>query len=120
MVVFNNFDLTLSLGYGPSTEYHALVPTVKRLTQEFNSGLHHMLFDASNGLFQEHPEVELYFVDIEAFMDVYVEKHDFADAPWRGSYAFPDPEEFLWYDEWHPMTQCHREIAALVHETLQK
>lgn len=120
LVVFNNFDLTLSLGYGPETEYHRLVPTVRRLTQEFNSGLHRMLFDGSNSFVGEHPEVKLYFVDIDAFMSAFVKKHDFAATAWRGSYAFPDPEKYLWYDEWHPMTQCHLEIATLVQQVLQQ
>jgi phospholipase/lecithinase/hemolysin len=120
LVVFNNFDLTLSLGYGPETEYHGLVPAVKKLTQEFNTGLYQMLFDGSNGFAKEHPEVSFYFVDIATFMDTYVQKHDFVDTKWQGSYAFPDPERYLWYDEWHPMTQCHFEIAAMVHQVLQQ
>jgi len=120
LVVFNNFDLTLSLGYGPKTEYRDLAPTVRVLTQKFNTQLHQMLFDSSNGFVQEHPGVKLYFVDIGAFMDAYVKKHDFAAAPWRGSYAFPDPEKYLWYDEWHPMTQCHFDIAEMVHQVLQQ
>ena len=118
LVVFNNFDLTLSLGYGPDTEYHALVPTVKELTHKFNTGLHQMLFDAADGFAQKYPEVEVYFVDIGAFMDTYAAKHKFTDAPWQGSYAFPDPEKYLWYDEWHPMTHCHLEIATMVHQVL--
>ena len=119
LVVFNNFDLTLSLGYGPKTEYHGLVPAVRELTQEFNRGLYKMLFDAVDGFAQNNPGVKVYFVDIDAFMGTYVRKHEFADSPWRGSYAFPDPEKYLWYDEWHPMTQCHLEIAAMVYQILQ-
>ncbi|MBT8086189.1 MAG: SGNH/GDSL hydrolase family protein [Woeseia sp.] len=120
LVVFNNFDLTLSLGYGPKTEYHDLVPAVKELTKNFNVGLHQMLFGASDGFAQEYPQVTLYFVDIDTFMAKYVKKHEFTDTPWQGSYAFPDPEKYLWYDEWHPMTQCHLDIAALVHRILQE
>lgn len=117
-VVFNNFDLTLSLGYGPGTDYHELIPVVKKLTQKFNTGLQQMLFDATEGFSQEYPEIELYFVDIDAFMSTYAEKHEFAKSPWQGSYKFPDPEKYLWYDEWHPMTHCHLEIAAMVHQLL--
>lgn len=79
-----------------------------------------MLFDGSTSFVQKHPGVKLYFVDIDTFMSAYVKKHDFAATPWQGSYSFPDPERYLWYDEWHPMTQCHLEIAAMVHEVLQK
>ena len=62
----------------------------------------------------------LVVLDIGSFMDGYAKKHDFAATPWRGSYAFPDPEKYLWYDEWHPMTQCHLEIAEMVHRVLQQ
>ena len=79
-----------------------------------------MLFEGSNSFAKEHSEVNLYFVDIDAFMSAFVTKHDYAATPWRGSYAFPDPEKYLWYDEWHPMPQFHLEIAALVHEVLQQ
>jgi phospholipase/lecithinase/hemolysin len=119
LVVFNNFDLTLSLGYEAKPEYHELIPTVQTLTRQFNAGLHEMLFDPADGLAPQHPEVTIFFVDIAAFMESYVKKHEFADTPWKGSYAFPDPEKYLWYDEWHPMTQCHLEIAEMVYEVLQ-
>ena len=68
-VVFNNFDLTLSLGYGPDSEYHDLVPTVKKLTKTFNAGLYSTLFDEHNGLIQAQPAIKIYFLDIDAFMN---------------------------------------------------
>ena len=33
---------------GPETEYHNLIPAVKKLTKEFNSELLSMLFDKKN------------------------------------------------------------------------
>lgn len=113
-VVFNNFDLTISLGYGPETEYHHLVPAVQNLTKRFNSELSDMLYNEQNGLVQAHPEIKLYFVDIYSFMNDYVSKNQFHDKPWKGSYKLPDPNKYLWYDEWHPMTSCHRKIGELV------
>ena len=113
-VVFNNFDLTMSLGYGPNTEYHTLIPEVRKLTKRFNSELSSMLFDTTSGLVQSHPEIKIYYIDIYTFMNELVDKNQFNSKPWKGTYKFPDPKEYLWYDEWHPMTSCHKQIAELV------
>ena len=119
-VVFNNFDLTLSLGYGPNTEYHALVPMVKQLTKRFNAELYDMLYDKNAGLEQLHPEITFYFVDIYTFMNDLVTRNQFNQKPWKGTYQFPDPKAYLWYDEWHPMTSCHKLIGELVLEKIRK
>jgi phospholipase/lecithinase/hemolysin len=119
-VVFNNFDLTISLGYGPDTEYHTLLPEVKKLTKRFNSELANMLFDTDTGLVKAHPEIKIYFIDIYTFMNNLVANNEFKQTPWRGTYAFPDSNTYLWYDEWHPMTSCHNKIAELVFEELNK
>ena len=119
-VIFNNFDLTLSLGYGPNTEYHALIPVVKRLTKRFNAELYSMLFDKINGLVRSHPEIKIYFVDIYSFMNDLVSKNKFKNTPWKGTYEFPDPKVYLWYDEWHPMTHCHKLIGELAFKKIKK
>ncbi len=121
MVVFNNFDLTISLGYGPTTKYHDLVPEVKKLTKEFNSDLYNMLFDQEAGLSKTHPEIKIYFIDIYSFMNDLVNANDFKNAPWKDdTYKYPNPKEYLWYDEWHPMTHCHYQIAEMVLKELRK
>ena len=120
-VVFNNFDLTISLGYGPTTKYHDLVPKVKKLTNEFNSGLYEMLFDPKSGLVKNHPEINVHFIDIYSFMNNFIKAKSFKNTPWKDdTYKYPDPEEYLWYDEWHPMTHCHYQIAEMVLKTLRK
>ncbi|MGB5668745.1 MAG: SGNH/GDSL hydrolase family protein [Maribacter sp.] len=119
-VVFNNFDLTLSLGYGPNTEYNHLIPAVKKLTDRFNEELYTMLFDNKAGLKKSHPDIEIYFVDIHSFMNELVLNNQFNEKPWKGTYKFPDPKEFLWYDEWHPMTNCHKLIGELVLKEITK
>ena len=119
-VVFNNFDLTISLGYGPNTEYHNLIPAVKKLTKEFNSELFSMLFDKNTGLVKSNPEIKIHFIDIYTFMNDLVNENQFNKKPWKGTYKFPDLNEYLWYDEWHPMTSCHKQIAELVLKEIKK
>lgn len=114
LVVFNNFDLTQSLGYGPNTGYHSMIPEVKKLTKRFNSELYSMLYDNKTGLNLSYPNVRIYFIDIYTFINELVEDNQFHQSPWRGTYLFPDPDKYLWYDEWHPMTHCHKKIADLV------
>ncbi|SMP28465.1 GDSL-like Lipase/Acylhydrolase [Muriicola jejuensis] len=113
-VVFNNFDLTLSLGYGPNTDYHGLIPVVKELTKEFNAELFSMLYDKTDGLVKLNPEIKVYFIDIYSFMNDLVASNQYHNKPWKGTYQFPDPNKYLWYDEWHPMTSCHKLIGELV------
>ena len=119
-VVFNNFDLTLAPGYGSDTEYHYLVPEVQKLTPRFNQELHSMLFDKKNGLLQAYPEIEIYYIDIYTFMNKLVTNNQFNKKPWKGTYEFPDPKEYLWYDEWHPMTSCHKLIGELVFKEIKR
>jgi phospholipase/lecithinase/hemolysin len=119
-VVFNNFDLTISLGYGPETDYHTLVPAVKKLTKKFNTELYSMLYGNSTGLIIAHPEIKIFFIDIYTFMNELVKNNQFKKTPWRGTYSLPNPNEDLWYDEWHPMTSCHKQIAELVSIELKK
>ncbi len=120
IVIFNNFDLTLSLGYGPKTEYHYLIPDVKKLTKKFNTKLYSMLFDEHEGLSNTNPEIKTYFIDIYTFMNELVEKNQFKEHPWKGTYKEPDSKEYLWYDEWHPMTTCHKQIAEMVLKEIEK
>ena len=120
IVVFNNFDLTLSPGYGPDTEYHNLIPVVKKLIRRFNAELKEMLFDKESGWVRSHPNIDMYFIDIYSFMNDLVANNQFSTIPWKGSYQFPDPDQFLWYDEWHPMTSCHSQIAKIVLSAIKK
>ncbi|NND80771.1 MAG: hypothetical protein HKN53_12800, partial [Maribacter sp.] len=102
-------------GYGPTTKYHNLVPEVKKLTKKFNSELFKMLYDQKNGLVNEHPEIKFYFIDIYTFMNDFVSANNFNNVPWKDdTYKYPNPKEYLCYDEWHPMTHCHYQIAAMV------
>ncbi|MEZ2416214.1 SGNH/GDSL hydrolase family protein [Muriicola sp. E247] len=119
-VIFNNFDLTISLGYGPNTEYHYLIPSVQKLTKKFNEELYSMLYQEKTGLTYNHPEIKTYFIDIYTFMNDLVANNLFKNQPWRGTYKKPDSKEHLWYDEWHPMTRYHKQIAELVLEEIKK
>jgi len=34
--------------------------------------------------------------------------------PWLGTHSYPDPQEYFWWDEWHPMTSVHERLADAV------
>lgn len=121
LVVFNNFDLTLAPGYGAETEYHDLVPQVRALVTEFNEELFDMIMNKETGLISNYTDIEITYIDIYSFMNELIASNIYRDihTPWKDSYQFPYPHGFLWYDEWHPMTSCHFEIAKLVTKKLE-
>lgn len=120
-IIFNNFDLTVAPGYGPETEYHDLIPHVRVLVSEFNEEISQMIMNEETGLIANHTHIEITFIDIYSFMNELIANNKYmnTDTPWKDTYQFPHPDGFLWYDEWHPMTSCHFEIAELVHKKLE-
>ena len=64
----------------------------------------------------EYPDLKIYYQQtdpilekIKAGADGY--KFENVTEPWWGTYTFPEPYKYLWYDEWHPMGQLHKLIA---------
>lgn len=40
------------------------------------------------------------------------------NTPWLGTYSYPTPYKYLWYDEWHPAGQVHRLMAQEAFQAL--
>lgn len=118
-LIFNNFDLTVAPGYGRDTEYNHLIPQVQKLVDEFNQRLLNLLENESTGLRNRFPKVRFHMVDVDAFMEKQLadQRYSNVTTPWRDSYT--DPAGFLWYDEWHPMTSWHRDLAHWILNELQ-
>ena len=47
-------------------------------------------------------------------------KFEIMDKPWWGTYTYPEPYKYLWYDDWHPSGQAHRLMADDARESLEK
>ncbi len=73
---------------------------------------------ALDGFEAEHPEVTLYRFDANKAMNAIKAEFEITDSPWLGTYAYPEPNKWLYYDHWHFMTEPHRRIAAKAAEVL--
>jgi phospholipase/lecithinase/hemolysin len=71
--------------------------------------------ELSKGL-PEHPELSIYYYETNPLMEKIKAgaegfKFDDVETGWWGTYVYPEPYKYLWYDEWHPMGQLHKLMA---------
>ncbi|HWR45856.1 SGNH/GDSL hydrolase family protein [Sporomusa sp.] len=69
---------------------------------------------------QNHADVKIYFYDTDNGMKEIHKKFQSTTTKWGGSYLYPNPGEYMWYDEWHLMTETHKYISEQVYDLLQK
>ncbi|MDR1165922.1 MAG: GDSL-type esterase/lipase family protein [Deltaproteobacteria bacterium] len=104
--------LTLSPGYldgnyqGYAEPWSALVNTANAATR---AGLAEALKAVS-------PEVKLYYHESDSLTRKITDREEgfrfeIVDKPWWGTYEYPEPFKYLWYDEWHPTGTFHRLMA---------
>jgi phospholipase/lecithinase/hemolysin len=106
-------DITLAPAYRAGTQHAANADRVRTLVAEFNRALDAALTDPDDGFVARHPKVELYRVDAHALFDRIARDGTFRNttAPWLGTHPCPEPDGYMWWDEWHPMTEVHRWVA---------
>ncbi|MDR1431365.1 MAG: hypothetical protein LBI99_04515 [Propionibacteriaceae bacterium] len=75
----------------------------------------------------EHPQVSLHYISTDSLFTKIKNgepgyRFEILDKFWLGSYDFPHPYKYLWWDEWHPMGTLHlmmaEEALAALRETL--
>ena len=92
-------------------EWHSYYAPLKdqalALFKEFNTLIGPALaeFEAAR------PETKIHFFDFDAAMDTIKTRFQNTDSPWLGTYQYPEPTQWLWWDHWHFMTETHRQIA---------
>ena len=114
IVIMNAFDPALAPAYATDSTTRAMIPAVQKQYSEFNRQLSSMLFDEKTGISKQYPELRLYFIDIDAFMKEQAKAYKITDKQWLGTRQFPTEDGYLWFDDFHPMTSCHRGIGELV------
>lgn len=114
LLVVNQPDITLAPAYRAGTSYAASADRVRGLVEAFNRSLDAALAATGDGFAARHPEVELHRLDARALFDRVAKDGTFKNtaAPWMGTYQYPHPDGYMWWDEWHPMTEVHRLVAA--------
>ena len=115
----------MSPGY-LSGDYASYNEPWAKLVNDANAATQKLL---SGDLIKEFPGLKIYYQSTDALFTKIKEgwdgfKFEILDKPWWGSYTFPEPFKYLWYDEWHPSGQAHRLMAddalASLKETLKK
>lgn len=65
---------------------------------------------------KKFPEVTLYYQQTDGLFGKIKNgeegfKFEISDKPWWGTYTWPEPHKYVWYDDWHPMSQVHKMMA---------
>jgi phospholipase/lecithinase/hemolysin len=69
---------------------------------------------------QNHADVKIYLYDVDNGMKDIQKRFSNTTTKWLGSYLYPQTGEWMWFDEWHLMTEAHKYIAEQVYDLLQK
>jgi phospholipase/lecithinase/hemolysin len=99
-------------------------PGWKQLVDDLNAETRVII---QHGLPVDHPEVKLYYLSSDPlFSKIRASEagyeFEIIDRFWLGSYDYPYPHKYLWWDEWHPMGEVHlmmaEEALAALRDTL--
>lgn len=104
--------------YNKGNAYADRADSVQSLVHKFNNALKAMLFEGSDSFTAQHPNVDVHFFDAHSLFQKMVNNGAFENVqePWHGTHEYPKPGEYMWWDNWHPMTEVHRRIAAAIAE----
>jgi len=118
-LVSNVPDISDAPAYQAS-EYAHLKETVSDKIVSINCLLKECLL-GEDGFVARHPDVNVFTLDAHTVFKKLIASNRFqeTDMPWNGTYAFPHAEKYLWWDEWHPMTEAHRQLALAAMDALQ-
>lgn len=116
-------DITLAPAYNDKKlpdyeQYAALKGTVKSNINQFNQQL--------GALVNQHKQLTkaytLNLIDIGQLYNNLASQNTYQNIaePWLGTYSDPQPNAYMWWDAWHPMTDVHRRIAQYLEQELQK
>ncbi len=99
---------------GEYLRYRGKRQTAQRLLGRFNR----LLQQSVTRLAAEYPDRWFVFFDFNAAMKRIVPRFANLTTPWLGTYRYPHPGRWLWYDHWHFMTEAHRALAEDIHRLL--
>jgi len=102
-------------------EYAGVKDRVHEAVLEINSRLVEAFF-RNDGFAARYPDVRVDFLDAYEIFKSFFSDGSFkvADKPWNGTYTEPQSSAFVWWDDWHPMTEVHRRLALGAVEVLQR
>lgn len=121
ILVPNLPDITLAPAYQAGRSYAAKATAVRALVEEFNRRLDTALADGTDSFTARQPEVRLYRLDAHRLFAKLAQDGSFDNTvdPWFGTYSYPAANGYMWWDERHPMTEVHRQVAAAAADVLR-
>lgn len=91
-------------GFSAANDYGGHLEYMELLINEYNRAMSHMVGG--------QPGLNL--VDAHSAFEMFVPQFSNISQPWNGSYERASNLSYLWWDEWHPMTDFHRMLAQLI------
>lgn len=115
ILLANQYSAVTSPGYQRG-EYQKYGEPMLKFKKSFNANLQKAVFDNSDSFSKSNPTVNLYFVvSDEVFSKIANDEPGFKfenkTHKWLGTKEYPTPTKYLWWDDWHLMTQAHRLFA---------
>lgn len=106
-------DITHAPAY--KTDYANIAESVRELTYAVNTKIRALAQDAT-----AFEKLTLYLFDAQHVFDEMIATQAFRvmDRQWSGTYSYPDPDGYMWWDRWHPMTATHKIVAEAAYTAL--
>lgn len=119
VLVLNLPTIAQAPAYNAGNAYADKADAVRRLVQAYNKALHAMLLDGEHSFAARHPNVDVHFFDAHGLFVKMVNGGAFDNVqdPWHGTHQYPKAGQYMWWDNWHPMTAVHRRVAAAIADT---
>lgn len=97
--------------------YDYYAPKLKEAKEHFKQ-YNAILSEKLGDIQKKHPDANILLFDIEKAMREIQQDFSETATPWLGSYLYPEKGKYLWFDEWHFMTETHQAIAQKVFEAI--
>lgn len=123
----NLFDVTQTPAFNNKTlaEYKNTSKRkdlIKKDIDAHNQLLTIQVNEKQKALQASHSKVNLVMIDMSQFVQdtMAKEKYQNTTDPWAGTFTYPSPRGYFWWDSVHPMTSVHQLIAQSITNKLEE
>lgn len=127
IVVLSLPDITLAPAYNnPKSpdyaKYSPIKTKVKAEIDTYNQELNNLIKNQNQQYAKKHLPIKLTLIDLSTLLNnlVAAKQYQNYQEAWQGTYAYPDPKGYMWWDDWHLMTSAHQHVAEHVRHELKK
>tara|TARA_B100000614_G_scaffold152465_1_gene135114 strand:- start:2320 stop:2931 length:612 start_codon:yes stop_codon:yes gene_type:complete len=116
LLVLNIPDISMAPAY-QQAPYRALRKKVSKTIESYNQMLEKAIL-GDDGLINAYKNSRWSFIDAAQMFNKLSSHYRIVDRPWLDTYAFPKQDEYMWWDNWHPMSSVHERIAKEILNTV--